>query len=398
MNVSNNDNLATDSGYKFYNILAEEIIAADHDLTFVGPAPLESPSAKYKQINYGSNKYEFRFLFDMERVSNIIMNSNPDIIIVNQIELIPHFYICLEKLGNTTAKIVGYAHYIPFSIDSDGFIAVDNSLNARQINTAIIHAFFSGLEMAECVFVHSETAIETILTGCKQLGRNLNKQKFVIAPPPKDPLLADEKYSVNASGRHIIYNHRLYAHYGTEYFIQLIPFLTSLNTHVTVLDILGKRSPERKSMDASPDLLRQKLLNIPNVNVIDGGAYGDSYREILKTARFGLAPYRINCSWSMSCIDLMSVGKPVIAPNMAWFKEFIPAPLLFKNPQQARTLSMRLLDDERFYSEMSLLSYEKTKSLEPKAIADIFLNTLINLIDKEYVEKQNRLDLSIQRS
>ena len=398
MNVSNKEKLSTDSGYVFYNTLADALIAAGHKFTFVGPAPLKCPDAGYYDMDFGRNKYEVRFQFGMHEVAEILLEEEPDIIIANQMELIPHFHVCLERMGNTHTRIVGYAHYIPYDIDFNGYLLEDPSLNARGLNPAIIHAFISGVEMADRIFVHSETALKLIEDGCKAVRRPFDRSRFVLAPPPRDPALVCSDIEMPSSNT-AIYNHRLYAHYGTEEIIELIPELVALGVDVKVLDILGERTPERRKLDPTPDLYRKRLKEMEGVTLTTEGTDREKYRQLLQGARFGLAPVRQNCPWAMSCVDCMGMGKPVIAPNIAWFREGIPRQLLYETRSQAVGIAYRLMSDDEFYLKMAHASKEATDALTPQVIAGKFLATFETLMSQKYEPRHpddpGRFDISL---
>ena len=66
-----------------------------------------------------------------------------------------------------------------------------------------------------------------------------------------------------------------------------------------------------------------------------------------------LAPFRWNCTWSMSVIDCMCAGLPVVDLVNGWFKEFITYELLFDYHADLIKLSKFLFKDKSFYTEMS---------------------------------------------
>ncbi len=397
MNVSNGGNLETDSGYKFYNILAEEILALGNEFIFAGPRQLSCQGAGFIPLDFGDNKYETRFGFQMQRITEILEQTCPDVLIVNQVELVPHFAICLEKLHNTSTKIVAYAHYIPFAIQSSGALLEDSSLNARGLNKIISHAFISGLETADLVLVHSKTAMHTIMQGCTLLARPF-KGKLEILPPPRDPNLVQSQFGAAAFSNTLIYNHRLYAHYGTAELCALLPHLTAQGYQVKILDILGHRNPERRSMDNSPELYRAQLTAMDGVELYVNGLYGQPYRTMLEQAKIGLAPLRENCSWSMSCIDLMAMGKPVLAPDLAWFSEVIPPELRYEHHTQAAKIAYRLLSDPDFYARMSDACAQATKHLTPDLLAQRMNKLFMTLLNHTNANRTASADILFRQN
>ena len=232
LNVSNRENLTTDSGYIFYSILAPFFCKNANKFTFVSPEPLPFEKVENIKYDFGKTKYEVRFSFDWEKIEKIILKTKPDILLLNQIELIPNYKILLKTLG-LEIPVIGYAHYIPYHVKNYK-TKEDPSLNAGDINKSIKLNFISGLEAADKIFVHSKTALHLIKVLYNELGIKFVRRKFIINPPPCDKLFYDKPSRTNYSK--IVYNHRLYSHYGTDFLLDLIKQLKmkdkSLAIHV----------------------------------------------------------------------------------------------------------------------------------------------------------------------
>lgn len=375
LNVTNRERLTTDSGYIFYNLLADKFIESGGSFTFASPSPVSNKNTKHVLMELGRNKYEARFAFDWDKISELVRSEKPDVILINQMELAPNFRALVTSLGVKT-KIAGYAHYIPYDIDEEGKIRTDNSLNGNGLWESIKLNFLSGLQSADVVFTHSETAIRFIMALYLSYGIQFPEPKFVIAPPPRDPLLTERVVSPK-SGRRVIYNHRLYEHYGTEFFIRLAHQLTTkLSADIHVMDILGERSPERQKLDTSVDRYREELSGIDGVTLRRDGDNRDTYKLSLSGARCVIAPFRTACTWSMSCIDAMGMGVPVMAPDISWFKERVPEDLRFTSVDEALEISDRLFVDDAFWLEKSRQVSEATEDLEPDNIANSMISSL----------------------
>lgn len=66
-----------------------------------------------------------------------------------------------------------------------------------------------------------------------------------------------------------VYNHRLYAHYGTARFIDLARRLTTeAPVWLRVMDPFGTRRIERTALDDSPERDRDELAALPDVEII----------------------------------------------------------------------------------------------------------------------------------
>lgn len=378
MNVSNRQFLETDSGYVFYNILSNYFSQNGNHFTFAGPAPLHSHSTHHIPMELGKNKYEARFSFPWNKISQIFKDESPDIVLVNQIELLSNYRAVIEST-KAKAKLIGYAHYIPFGVDANSKIFIDTSLNAFHLYESILLNFLSGLQAADLIFVHSKTALDFIAALYRYFSVAFPEDRFEIIPPPRDPYLIDHPNHRCSST--IVYNHRLYKHYGTQFLLNLATLLSQkITATINVLDILGSRTLERKQLDDSVDILKEQLQAMPSVHVTNNGLNRYSYKGELLKARCILAPYRLACTWSMSCIDSMGMGIPVIAPDIAWFKEIIPADLRFKTLEEAVTIIEKIMKDDEYWNQKSLEVRAQTTTLAPEIIAKKILNKFYSLM------------------
>lgn len=369
LNVSNRQKIDADSGYIFFNILSPFFSQGENSFTFVAPISLDDPFSKHIPFEFGNNKYSVRFNFPWEKIINIFEEEKPDVVIVNQIELIPNYKAVLETI-DLKAIIIGYAHYIPFGIDDFGNTYLDPTLNNRGIGESIKLLFMAGLQSADLVFTHSKTSLALIQKLHMDLSIDYCDEKFVINPPPRDPKFVST--SNTPIKNKVSYNHRLYANYGGDFFVDLANLLTrKFPINLNVFDVLGERSKERINLDPSVEIVKEKLSRLPRVNIIDTDR--GSYREELKGTLFAIAPLRKNAVWSMSCIDAMGMGIPVIAPKISWFDEFFPDHLKFDSLESAVSLVDKLLTDKLFWEKASAESIRKTEELIPVNIANKFI-------------------------
>lgn len=379
LNVSNRQKIDADSGYIFFNILSPFFSQGKNSFTFVAPIPLDDPFCKHIPFELGDNKYAVRFNFPWAKIVNIINEEKPDVVIVNQIELIPNYKAVLETIGSKSI-IVGYAHYIPFGIDDFGNTYLDPTLDNGGIGKSIKLSFMAGLLSADLIFTHSMTSLGLIKKLHTDLGIAYCDEKYIINPPPRDPKFVST--SNTPIKNKVSYNHRLYANYGGDFFVDLANLLTEkFAITLNVFDVLGERSKERKNLDPSVEIIKEKLSKISQVNIIDMDR--KSYREELKESLFAIAPLRKNAVWSMSCIDAMGMGIPVIAPKIAWFDEFFPEHFKFDSLESAVSLVDKLLTDELFWEKASVESIKKTEELVPMNIANKFLDNFERILSKK---------------
>jgi hypothetical protein len=368
--VSNRSRIQADSAYIFYDMLSPHFTQS-HDFIFVSPFPLSDTRSEHVYFEFGFNKYETRYSFPWNEIGKILRDKKPSVIIVNQIELLPNYKALLETLGHK-CLIVGYTHYIPYGLDKSGNIIPDDSLSNGGMGEPIRLNFFSGLQAADMIFIHSNTALNFIKSLYNELNTKFPEEKYIINPPPKDPFLTnDNKVGLDNKA---FYNHRLYKHYGSEFFVSLADAITDrFNIELNVFDVLGERSEVRQRMDPSVDIAKENLSKIPNVHIITDNLERSRYKKTMQGSLFSIAPFKENCIWAMSCIDSMSMGIPVIAPKTAWFDEFMPDDLKFTNIGEALRIIDKLKNNKVFWLEKSKEAMEKTRFLAPEERAHIFL-------------------------
>jgi hypothetical protein len=158
---------------------------------------------------------------------------------------------------------------------------------------------------------------------------------------------------------------------------------------IDVLDPMGVRSAERQQMDASSEEFRKRFADIKGVKVRDDGAIRVSYREQLERADFALAPYRRACIWSMSCVDSMGMGVPVIAPRFACFPELLPKELLYDDQKEAVEIVNRVCRDRAFRGRISSVVEDIARELSVTRFVSTFLNVASRL---------QRVDQSMQEA
>ncbi len=82
----------------------------------------------------------------------------------------------------------------------------------------------------------------------------------------------------------------------------------------------------------------------------------------------------------MSCIDSLGMGVPVIAPDVAWFSEFIPKDLRYSSIDEAMDIIDKLINDSDFWRKKSAQANKLISSLSPESIANTFLDEFYKLI------------------
>jgi hypothetical protein len=368
INVSNHAKIECDSGFIFQRLVSHSLTETGCQVALAGPSIAKVPQAEHYDLDFGGNKYAARFHFDWLDVARIIKQANADIILVNQTELASNIRALLVS-ENLKIPIVTYCHYIPYWVKNDIIIS-DPSLDDGGLGHTIRTSFVNGVRASDFIVVHSAYAKNLIITGLRSAGFDYHGllDRVHIIPPPSDPFLVDLSVSTHREPR-VIYNHRLYAHYGADFAVSVIGELVNRTSiHAIVMDIHGERSLQQQNLDSTVELTRRKFRGLQRVEIRQDGHNRETYREILRSSRAALAPMREGCVWSMSVIDCIGMGVPVVAPRLAFFPEVIPFDLTFNSAEEAVYLIERLLKDDRFYFE----KIEECKSILPSIAPEVF--------------------------
>ncbi|MFF2923330.1 glycosyltransferase [Streptomyces celluloflavus] len=380
LNISNPDRLAADSGWIFADLLAPALADAGAEVTVAAPAPAGDARCGFLRTRVPGTKYRARFSTDVGELVSMIRTERPDVVVANQIEEAPAARAALLEAGSS-AVLAGYCHYLPFSFADDGRLLLDPSLDDAGLGRSVLLAFAAGLSACDRVMVHSATAASWVSAAATLVGVDLTGRMRVV-PPPRDGRLVRNPATTTVADRSGqeavgVYNHRLYAHYGTARFVDLARELTASGVvRVRVMDLFGTRRAERTGLDDSPERMRDKLAALPHVQVVSDRGDRIRYRQLLAGARFGIAPFRTGCPWSMSVIDCQGMGLPVIAPRMGWLAEHIDAALCFTTPAEAVALAERLATDDAFHAEHAQRAYDSTTGLTAAAVAARYLEAI----------------------
>lgn len=372
LNVSNPDRIHADSGYIFSNLIGSALCDLSHEFTSVSPVPLVDERSGHIYLPPPVNKYEARLRLPSNAVEDAILRTRPDVILVNQVEATAQVRAIAVSAG-LTPKIASYCHYLPFTVRNNA-IGVDDSLNDKGLWEPILFQFLSGLSASDVILVHSRTAQLYIHKLLRRHG--ITNRPVEIVAPPRDPKFVKSQPPQQPVQPVLIYNHRLYEHYGTARFLSLAKLISSrTDIKIIVLDPAARSSSVRRSFDPSPVKYAEQLRDIENVEVRDDVVTRSGYQGVLSQATVALAPFRENCTWSMSCVDCEGMGIPVIAPRMAWFKEHISESLLFDTEHEAVDLLAQLVGNAELLARESKKAIERTAPLDSSLIVHKLVST-----------------------
>jgi len=376
LNVSNIDDIESDSGYIFNYTLAREFVKRGHSFHIILPLKLERTQTRFlndmvSYINMGTTKYESRYHFEWMDVLHVIEKYHPDIVLLNQVELTATFRVLLHSTGHEAVKIFTYCHYPATHIDADTKdVILDYTLNDYCLGENIIYNILTSINVSDVFAIQSVFARDMLLEYAKKHNITINKMIEII-PPPYDEQIYQEPR--NQFCNEILYNHRLYDSYGTAFFIDFVADNPDLSFIVT--DPMSNRGEDRSKFNKSPQHNKQLLAAFSNVAVVDGGNR-EKYIEAIDKCRLAVAPYRTACVWSMSIIDCYCRGIPVIGPNIASFSELIPHELLFNSSSEEKALVTRLINDEKFWRD----SIRKCRQLLPQISPAVIVEKIIKTV------------------
>lgn len=378
LNISNPDRLSADSGWIFADLLAPALADAGAEVTVAAPAAAGDARCGFHRTKVPRTKYRARFSADIDELVALIRGTSPDVVVANQIEEAPAVRTALLEAGSD-ALLAGYCHYLPFSFTSGGQLLLDPSLNDTGLGRPVLLAFAAGLAACDRVMVHSATAAAWVSAAATRTTVDLGERLRVVPAPRDEHLVRDpaDTRPVGGAGAIGIYNHRLYAHYGTEQFVHLARDLVASSAiRLQVMDLFGRRRAERTGLDNSPERMRDRLAALPHVQIVSDRGDRVRYRNLLAGARFGIAPFRPGCPWSMSVIDCQGMGLPVISPRLGWLAEHIDAELCFTTPAEAVALAERLATDDEFHALHAKRAHASTTEFAPALVAARYLEAI----------------------
>jgi glycosyltransferase involved in cell wall biosynthesis len=377
LNLSNRERPGCDSGVIFHRLLFSRLPHASWSCTIASPLQMRIDGVNDVFFEVGHSKYDVRFRFDWDAAASLIRAQQPDIVFAHQVELTSHFRALLVTLG-VRAKLATYCHYWPIlSIDENGVITWDASLDHAGLAEVILFSIFSAVMTSDYFFVTSYFARELLFRAAAIYNVKFSQEKVHVLPCPADPEFITSEPRPWRIGRRVLYNHRLYRQYGADFFIKLAKELAPTGTEFVVTDFFASRNHSRNALDPFIAEYRATLARMSNVVIRADGDDRATYRhDILESVNAGLGPYRLNANWSMSAVDCLGLGIPVACPNLVSFPEFVPPELLFTTSEEATSLLERLLTDRTFWEACSRASQRLTAQFSADIVAIRFASVV----------------------
>lgn len=379
-NISNFDNINSDSGYIFNYLLANEFIKDNNEFAIILPDGLDNvknfKDCKIYYSNIGTTKYSSRFAFDWDSFAKIINEYNPDLIFLNQCELTSAIKALLISNKHNKTKILTYCHYPALHVDENQNSILDYSLNNEGLCETIVYNILTAINIADFFVTQSKFAKNILINYAAHHNVELKKDIHII-PPPLDPIFYNENVKEFSVYKNIVYNHRLYQSYGTEFLTTLIN--SNQDKKFLILDPMPNRAKNRTYFNNTPSEFVQSLKTFQNVEVFNGGESRLKYKQYLSEGDIAIGCYRKACVWSMAAVDCLCVGIPVVAPNFAAYPEFIPDYLRFNSLEEANYIINKLFNDKNFYKKSIIESRKILEDLHPNRIYQKFKEIILEV-------------------
>ena len=368
LNVSNISNLEADSGYVFQKLLMKEILSQrpDWNFFFISPRGTETIDERIHniEIDYGHNKFEARFNFPWlelkEKIEKIIPKVN--LIYINQAELATNFKALATTLcPERKIPMISYYHYLPLepshlhfgkeekTLDYDmtvdpkekrfpSSIRFDQTLNNHDLALPIFLREIEAIQISDYNITCSNFGIDLLFSNAQKIMPSVSGKIIAIPPPVSfdeiEKSLKDFKRS-DSQKKAILFNHRLYSHYGPEEFFEVIKKMyesVRQDFEIIITHPTHGRSVERSRLDPNVQRIENVITKMPFVKLKHSRTREEYYKTVANSY-IAIGPMKPSALWSMSTVDALACGIPTLCPAYASFPEILGnnSDLLFRN-------------------------------------------------------------------
>lgn len=344
---SNYPNFASDSIFTFNRILFGALLKSNEKVEVIAVGspkmPQLHPSIKTIPLELGISKFQVRFDFPWSEIRYLLNDIRPDICLINMPEQSAAFALLIKEELNLPCKLISYVHYIPAlpatkisDSDTSQRITYETSMNKTGLCKVLLTRLLEGVIASDLTLTCSGFAARLI----QQVKSNLLHKSLDIAPiqilsPPVDFNEVNKGYTQNVhQSLQFIYNHRLYDDYGTKHIFNLLKDVYEMDISpftVILTNPTEGRDPERSLLNPAVDRNLATLKSLPFVKV-QHSENRNHYIHTLRKSSGGIAPIKPHALWSMSVMDLLACGRPVLSFNIAAFSNMgLPKNLLVEN-------------------------------------------------------------------
>jgi len=385
LNVSNISNLEADSGYVFSRMVLHELVKCGHEVVFIGPANMPNLASEIEvvEVDFPQSKYGVRFGFpwlDLKAKLATVAD-DIDVIIVNQSELTIPLAMMMFEMTGKKIPCATYYHYLAIQDTENGTPVFDPSLDDHAVAEFIWRRQVESAQFSDCAIIGSEFGKQLFLSGASD--KDGLADKFAIIPPPVPEMANGVERKPNEVPV-LLYNHRLYEHYGTRDIFNVLRELSSHHDFVVhVTDPTHKRSLIRAKLDGSIDDIKQWIRDLPFVRFQHLETQSD-YCDAIGSTDIALAPLRVGALWSMAMADAMSFGVPVVAPDKGAYLEVVgDQELMYRSNEELYSILDRLLSDSTLRASKGDAAKQRTSEISAELIGERFEEVLSSIVTKE---------------
>jgi glycosyltransferase involved in cell wall biosynthesis len=329
---SNYPNFQADSIFVYNKILFEALLQSDDKVEVIVAGSPEMPSlhprARFIPINVGVSKFEVRLNFRWDEMRDLLLKTQPDVCLVNMPELASAFAVLIKDDLHLPCKLVSYVHYvpaIPSSTTPDGLV-YEASMNEHGHGPVLLTRLLQGVIASDLTLIPSNFGVKLLSqVAARLLHTPLGEVAIKVLHPPVD---FDEVNKGRGEAEptavpRFVYNHRLYDEYGTHLIFNLLSDIYEGEDkpfEVLVTNPTEGRGSERNRLNPVVDKNLNQIRELPFVR-IQHFSNRRAYIGALSESWAGLAPHKPHALWSMSVMDVLACGRPVLSYNIAAFNE-----------------------------------------------------------------------------
>lgn len=418
LNLSTNpDHLESDSGFQVMRQLVQAVNKVRDDVHWYLVCPKET-----KKFLHGERitilPYEFtnwavqnRFHFDFIKFRKVFKSDyDVDLIFSSQPELNGNLYSLFNLPGRDmrfSVPIVSYLHWLAVKETPK----YQESCFIRQVE-GMIYSKFVGInsKWAKKIFMKQLASLIDVHPMINKKAYDMIDKKlqplFLGTPLEEIDKYKDLKYDefdVSSSERKIlkkvfetveskktiVFNHRLMVYTGAELFLKFMNRLGKERDDFVVwlTDPNYKAFFKNSKLDLLSNMLR--VVGLP----------WKAYIALLSRVSFGCACHFQYSAWSLSCIDTMSVSKPIIVPKAFAFPEIVGEdyPMFYANDEKTREVvflhrANYLLDNEDEAKKVGAQNRKRVEELfDWKVRVDDYLKVFDSCVNYDYGEETDAM-------
>jgi glycosyltransferase involved in cell wall biosynthesis len=326
---SNYPNFEADSIYTFNRVLLTSLVNnGAFDVHIGGPSafPAFDDRVHVHSFGTGINKFHVRFGCAWDELVALIRDVRPAVILVHMPEQAAAVSVIVRDLLGLDATVVSYVHYVPTRGDAATKDEVfEESMDLHGHGWLVLARLLEGVAASDLVLTCSDFGVRLITRLAKRfLGRSIQLPPMLSLPPPIDEsefVLANSMEPVDEPL--LVYNHRLYNEYGAHVIFPLLTEAydkTSRGFRVLVTNPTEGRDLSRSALNPHVEANLRAVQDLP---FVDCHHYFDrtAYIQAIGASWGGVAPFKLNALWSMSAMDVLAAGRPVVAFDVAAFRE-----------------------------------------------------------------------------